>query len=117
LCSSLHGLALLLGELVLELLLIGGRRLVDLPELSLKVDNPLLFRRRILQKVGPALGPLCQRVSQHDQIVNNASITYDQATTTCRKTLTVSALLILTMLVRTACISFIIFEPILLQGV
>jgi hypothetical protein len=40
---------LLLSELVLELLLIGGRRLADLLELSLKVDNLLLLRRRILQ--------------------------------------------------------------------
>jgi hypothetical protein len=30
-------------------LLLGGYRLVDLLELSLKVDNPLLFLRRILQ--------------------------------------------------------------------
>jgi hypothetical protein len=57
--SSLHGLAPLLGELVLELLLIGGRRLTDLFELSLKVDNLLLLRRRIPQQVGPTLGPLC----------------------------------------------------------
>jgi hypothetical protein len=35
---------LLLSELVLELLLIGGRRLADLLELSLKVDNLLLLR-------------------------------------------------------------------------
>jgi hypothetical protein len=47
--SSLHDFALLLSELVLELLLIGGRRLADLLELSLKVDNLLLLRRRILQ--------------------------------------------------------------------
>jgi hypothetical protein len=57
--GGLHGLALLLGELVLELLLFGGCRLADLLELSLKVDNPLLFLRRILQQVGPAFGPLC----------------------------------------------------------
>jgi hypothetical protein len=57
--GGLHGLALLLGELVLELLHFGGCRLADLLELSLKVDNPLLFLRRILQQVGPAFGPLC----------------------------------------------------------
>jgi hypothetical protein len=45
--SSLHGLVPLLGELVLELLLIGSCLLSDLFELSLKVDNSLLLRRRI----------------------------------------------------------------------
>jgi hypothetical protein len=58
--SSLHGLALLLGKLVLEPLLLSGYRLMDLLELLLKVDNPLLLLRRILQQVGPAFGPLCQ---------------------------------------------------------
>jgi hypothetical protein len=57
--SGLQGLAPLLGELILELLLISGRRLTDLFELSLKVDNPLFLLRCILQQVGPALGPLC----------------------------------------------------------
>jgi hypothetical protein len=49
LLSSIHGLALLLGELVLELFLLGGHRLTDLLELSLKVDNPQLLFSRILQ--------------------------------------------------------------------
>jgi hypothetical protein len=40
--SGLHGLAPLLGELILEPILIGGHRLTDLLELSFKVDN-LLF--------------------------------------------------------------------------
>jgi hypothetical protein len=57
--GSLHSFALLLGELILELLLLGGCRLADLLELSLKVDNPLLLLRRIFQQVGPAFGPLC----------------------------------------------------------
>jgi hypothetical protein len=57
--SGLQGLAPLLGELILELLLISGRRLTDLFELPLKVDNPLFLLRCILQQVGPALGPLC----------------------------------------------------------
>jgi hypothetical protein len=57
--DSLYGLALLLGELVLEPLLLGGCLLADLLELSLKVDNPLLPLRRILQQVGPTFGPLC----------------------------------------------------------
>jgi hypothetical protein len=47
--SSLHDLAPFFGELILELLLIGGRCLVNLFELSLKVDNLLLLRRRIPQ--------------------------------------------------------------------
>jgi hypothetical protein len=46
--SGLFGLALLLGELVLELLLLGSRRLPDLFELLLKLNDPLLLRRRIL---------------------------------------------------------------------
>jgi hypothetical protein len=56
--GGLHDLALLLGELVLEPLLFGGYRLAYLVELSLKVDDPLLLLRRILQLVGPAFGPL-----------------------------------------------------------
>jgi hypothetical protein len=50
---------LLVSELILELLLLGGCHLVDLLELSLNVNNPLLFLRLILQQVGPAFGPLC----------------------------------------------------------
>jgi hypothetical protein len=115
--SSLHGFALLLGDLVLELLLIGGRRLADLLDLSLKVDNSLLLHRRILQQVGPALGPLCQRLPQHGKIVSNTSITYDQATTTRRNTLTVSTLLILMMMVCTACISSLSSNQSSCQGV
>jgi hypothetical protein len=45
--SSLYGLALLLGELVLEPLLLCGFRLTDLLEFSLKVDNLLLLLSRI----------------------------------------------------------------------
>jgi hypothetical protein len=47
--GGLHGLALLLGELSLKPLLFGSCRLADLLELSLKVDDPLLLLRRILQ--------------------------------------------------------------------
>jgi hypothetical protein len=36
-------------KLILKLLFINGRRFTDLLELSLKVDNPLLLHRRILQ--------------------------------------------------------------------
>jgi hypothetical protein len=115
--SSLHGLALLLGELILELFLISGRRLADLLELSLKVDNLLLLRCRILQQVGPTLSLLCQRLPQHDKIVSNTSITYNQAKTTRPKTLTVSALLIVTMLVRTAYISLLSSNQSSCQGV
>jgi hypothetical protein len=46
--SSLHDLALLLSELVLEPLLLSGCRLTDLLEFSLKVDNLLLLLRCIL---------------------------------------------------------------------
>jgi hypothetical protein len=46
--SSLRGLVLLLGKLVLKLLLFGGCRLTDLLELLLKVGNPSLPLRRIL---------------------------------------------------------------------
>jgi hypothetical protein len=57
--GSLHGLALLLDKLILELLLLDGCRLADLLELLLKVDNLLFFICPILQQVGPAFGPLC----------------------------------------------------------
>jgi hypothetical protein len=57
--GGLHGLALLLSELVLEPLLFGGRRLTDLFELSLKDDDPLLLLRRVLKLVSPTFGPLC----------------------------------------------------------
>jgi hypothetical protein len=58
--SGLHDLALLLRELVLEPFLLGCHRLTDLLELSLKVDNPLLFLRCILQQAGPAFSPFRQ---------------------------------------------------------
>jgi hypothetical protein len=65
--SGLVVLALLLGELVLELLLLGSRRIPDLFELLLKLNDSLLFRCRILQQVGPALGLVCQRLSTTQQ--------------------------------------------------
>jgi hypothetical protein len=46
--SSLRGLALFFGELILERLLFGSRHLTDLLELLLKVSNPLLPLRCIL---------------------------------------------------------------------
>jgi hypothetical protein len=46
--SGLYGLALLLGELVLEPFLLGGHCLMDLLELLLKVDNLLLLLYCIL---------------------------------------------------------------------
>jgi hypothetical protein len=49
LCSGLHGLAPLPGELILELLFLGGSSLTILLELLLKVDDPLLLLRRMLQ--------------------------------------------------------------------
>jgi hypothetical protein len=103
--SSLHGLALLLGELVLEPFLLSGCRLTDLLEISLKADNPLLLLRRILQQVGPAFGPVCQRLSQCNKVISIISIMYNQVTTTCRGQLTISALLMVMMLVRKAYMS------------
>jgi hypothetical protein len=47
--SVLHGLAPLLSKLVFEPFLLSRRRLMDLLEFSLKVDDPLLLLRRILQ--------------------------------------------------------------------
>jgi hypothetical protein len=47
--SSLYNLALLFGELVLEPPLLVSRRLTDLLELLLKVDNPLFLLRCVLQ--------------------------------------------------------------------
>jgi hypothetical protein len=115
--SSLHGLALLLGELVLEPFLLSGRRLTDLLELSLKVDNPLLLLRRIFQQVGPAFGPLCQRLSQYDKIINTISTTQNQVTTTHCRQLTVSAVLMVIMLVRKACMSSLASNQSSCQGV
>jgi hypothetical protein len=46
--SSLYGLALLLGMLVLEPLLFGSRRFTDLLELLLKVSDPLFPLHRVL---------------------------------------------------------------------
>jgi hypothetical protein len=57
--SGLHGLAPFLNKLVLEPLLVGGCRLTNLPELSLKVSNTLFLLLGMPQLVGPALGPLC----------------------------------------------------------
>jgi hypothetical protein len=46
--SILRGLALFFSKLVLEPLLLGSRRLMDLLELLLKLGNPSLPLRRIL---------------------------------------------------------------------
>jgi hypothetical protein len=56
--SGLHGLAPFLSKLVLEPLLVGGCRLTNLPELSLKVGNTSFLLLGMPQLVGPALGPL-----------------------------------------------------------
>jgi hypothetical protein len=55
--SGLHGLAPFLSKLVLVPLLVGGRCLMNLPELSLKVGNMLFFLLGMPQLVGPTLGP------------------------------------------------------------
>jgi hypothetical protein len=59
LCSSLHGLALLLDELILESLLFGSFHLTDLLELLLNVDNSLFFLCCVLQQASPTLGSFC----------------------------------------------------------
>jgi hypothetical protein len=102
--SSLHGLALLLGELVLEPFLFGDRHLTDLLELSLRVEDLLLLVRCNFQQVGPALGPLCQGLSQYNKVVSSISTRHLQEKTH-RRQLTISAVLMVTMLVRKACIS------------
>jgi hypothetical protein len=80
--SSLHGLALILGELVLKPFLLGGCRLSDILELSLMVDNPLLLLRCTFQQVSPALGPLYQRLPQCNKVVSTILTTHNQVTTT-----------------------------------
>jgi hypothetical protein len=112
--SSLHGLALLLGELVLEPLLLDGCCLADLLELSLKVDNPLLLLRRILQQVGLAFCLFCQRQSQYTKVVKYH---FNHKTTTRCRQLTVSAVLMVTMLVRKACMSSLSSNQSSCQGV
>jgi hypothetical protein len=57
--SSLHGLALLLGKIILEPLLLGSRRLTDMLDLLLKVCDLLLPLHCVLQQVDPAFGPFC----------------------------------------------------------
>jgi hypothetical protein len=57
--SGLHSLAPFLSKLILEPLLVGGCRLTNLPELSLKVGNTSFLLLGMPQLVGPALGSLC----------------------------------------------------------
>jgi hypothetical protein len=78
--SGLHGLVPLLGELVLESFLLSRRRLTNLLELSLKVDDPLLLLRRILQQVGPALGTFRQGLSRNNKVVSHVRSTHHQKT-------------------------------------
>jgi hypothetical protein len=53
---------------------------MNLLELSLKVNNPLLLYR-ILQQVSPAFGPFCQRLLQYNKVVSIISNMYNQVTT------------------------------------
>jgi hypothetical protein len=115
--SSLHGLELLLSELVLEPFLLSGCRLTGLLELSLKVDNPLILLRRILQQVGPAFGPFRQRLSQYNKVIIIISFTYNEVTTKRCRQLTVSAVLMVTMLVGKACMSLLSSNQSSCQGV
>jgi hypothetical protein len=78
--SGLHGLAPLLGELILEPFLLSRRRLTDLLELSLKVDDPLLLLHCILQQVGPTLGMFRQGLSHNNKVVSHISSTRHQKT-------------------------------------
>jgi hypothetical protein len=115
--GSLHGLALLLGELIFELLLLGGRRLVDLLELSLKVDNPLLllcaFFSRSAQPLALCASDCC-KVTRSSKSFQLRTI---KSPATCCGQLTVSALLMVTMLVRKACMSSLSSNRSSCQGV
>jgi hypothetical protein len=53
---------------------------MNLLELSIKVNNPLLLCR-ILQQVSPAFGPFCQRLLQYNKVVSIISNMYNQVTT------------------------------------
>jgi hypothetical protein len=101
----LHGPALLLGELVLESFLLSHHRLTDLLELSLKVYDPLLHLHSILQQVGSALGMFHYGLSQNNKDVSHISSARHQKTTARCRQLTVSAVLMVIMLVCKACIS------------
>jgi hypothetical protein len=63
----------------------------------------LLLRHRTLQQVSPTLALSASDCHSTTKIVINTSITYKKATLTRHKTLTVSAWLMVTMLVRKAC--------------
>jgi hypothetical protein len=102
--SGLLGFALLLGELVVELPLLSSRRFPDLFEFLLKFSDPLVLRHCILQLVGPALGPVYQRLSTTQQAHQQHFNKYFVRKYIISKP-TVSASLMVTMLVCKACIS------------
>jgi hypothetical protein len=58
--NGLYGLALLLGGLVLEPLLLHHCRFTDLFELSLNVEDLLFLLGRILQQAGLTFGTFHQ---------------------------------------------------------
>jgi hypothetical protein len=71
LCIGLLGLALLFSQLVFELLHICCCRLTNLFEFLLKLNNPQLCGRRVLQKVDSTLSttaPTQQLVSYYSEI-------------------------------------------------
>jgi hypothetical protein len=115
--SSFHSLASFLGKLILKPLLLGGYRLADLLELSPKVDNPLFFLRLILQQDRPNFGSLCQQLSQGNKIVSTIPTMQNQVVTTRSRQLTVDTVLIVTMLVRKACMSSLSSNQSSCQGV
>jgi hypothetical protein len=70
---------------------------MNLPELSLKVGNTLFLLLGTPQLVGPALGPLFQRLLQNHKV--NVSKKNNQAVIIHHRQLTMGAWLMVTMLV------------------
>jgi hypothetical protein len=97
--SGLHDLATFLGKLILEPLLVGGRRFTYLLELSLKVDDTLFFLLCMPQLVGSALGPFRQRLLQNHKVVSNTSRQSNQTVIVQHNQLIMSVWLMVTMLV------------------
>jgi hypothetical protein len=115
--GGLHGLVPFLGKLVLEPLLVGSRRLTYLLKLSLKVDDTLFFLLCMPQLVGLTLGPLCQRLLQNHKVVSDTHEKNSQIVIVHHKQLTMSAWLMVTMLVCKARMSSLSSNQASCQGV
>jgi hypothetical protein len=89
---------------------------MDLLELLLKVSDPLLLRRRVLQQVSPAFGLFCQGLPQHNKLVSDTSTNTSSEKYIVSKP-TISAWLMVTMLVRKVCISSLSSKISSCQGV